>query len=68
LEYHVEITETALDDAEEYVQFIRKVNKEPEAAEKWFRGRVQNENRLVTIYRIYHGARSGLSHSFTASE
>ena len=40
MEYHVEITETALDDAEEYVQFIRKVNKEPEAAEKWFRGLV----------------------------
>ena len=40
MEYHVEITETALDDAEECVQFIRKVNKEPEAAEKWFRGLV----------------------------
>ena len=37
----VDITEPALADAEEYVRFIRDVRKEPEAAERWFRGLVQ---------------------------
>ena len=39
--YLVDITEPALADAEEYVRFIRDVKKEPEAAERWFRGLVQ---------------------------
>ena len=38
LEFLVEITEPALLDAEEYVQFIREVKGEPDAAERWFRG------------------------------
>jgi plasmid stabilization system protein ParE len=37
LAYRVEISDTALIDAEEYVQFIRARN-EPVAAERWFRG------------------------------
>ena len=37
----VEITEPALLDAEEYVQYIRELRQEPEAAERWFRGLVQ---------------------------
>ena len=37
----VDITEPALNDAEEYVRFIRETRKEPEAAGRWFRGLVQ---------------------------
>ena len=40
MEYRVEITDPALVDAEEYVQFIRDVKKEPEAVLRWFRGLV----------------------------
>jgi len=36
--YLVEITDRALLDAEEYVEFIRHVKREPEAARRWFRG------------------------------
>ena len=39
--FHVDITELALSDAEDFVRFIRDVKKEPEAAEQWFRGLVQ---------------------------
>ena len=39
--FQVDITEPALVDAEEYVRFIRDVKKEPEAAERWFRGLVR---------------------------
>jgi plasmid stabilization system protein ParE len=41
LAFQVDITEPALIDAETYVLFIREVRKEPEAAERWFRGLVQ---------------------------
>jgi plasmid stabilization system protein ParE len=41
LAFQVDITEQALTDAEDYVRFIRHVKKEPEAAERWFRGLVQ---------------------------
>jgi hypothetical protein len=41
LAFQVDITEPALVDAEDYVKFIRDVRKEPEAAERWFRGLVQ---------------------------
>jgi plasmid stabilization system protein ParE len=41
LAFQVDITEPALADAEDYVRFIRDVRKEPEAAERWFRGLVQ---------------------------
>jgi plasmid stabilization system protein ParE len=41
LEFQVDITEPAVVDAEGYVGFIRDVRKEPEAAERWFRGLVQ---------------------------
>jgi plasmid stabilization system protein ParE len=41
LAFHVDITEPALSDAEDYVYYIRDVRKEPEAAERWFRGLVQ---------------------------
>ena len=37
----VDIAEPALVDAEEYVLFIRDIQKEPEAAERWFRGLIQ---------------------------
>jgi plasmid stabilization system protein ParE len=40
LAFRVEITEPALQDAEEYVRFIRNKKKEPEAAERWFSGLV----------------------------
>jgi plasmid stabilization system protein ParE len=40
LAFPVDIADPALEDAEEYVRFIRDVNKEPEAAERWFRGLV----------------------------
>lgn len=39
--FHVDITEPALVDAEDYVRFIRDIKKEPEAVERWFRGLVQ---------------------------
>jgi len=41
LAFQVDITEPALADAEEYVRFIREVGKQPEAAERWFRGLVR---------------------------
>jgi plasmid stabilization system protein ParE len=41
LGFQVDITDPALQDAEEYFLFIRDVRKEPEAAERWFRGLVQ---------------------------
>jgi plasmid stabilization system protein ParE len=40
LAYKVEITDSALEDAEEYVEYIRLEKKEPRAAERWFRGLV----------------------------
>ena len=39
--FQVDITEPALTDAADYVGFIRDVKKEPQAAERWFRGLVQ---------------------------
>lgn len=36
--FQVDITEPALVDAEVYVQFLREIRKEYEAAERWFRG------------------------------
>jgi len=41
LAFQVDITEPALADAEDYVSFIRDLRKEPDAAERWFRGLVQ---------------------------
>jgi len=41
LPFHVDITEPALLDAEEYVGYIRDTRREPEAAERWFRGLVE---------------------------
>lgn len=38
--FRVDVTEPALADSEEYVRFIREVRREPEAAERWFRGLV----------------------------
>ena len=40
LAYKVEITDSALEDAEEYVEYIRLEKREPRAAERWFRGLV----------------------------
>lgn len=37
LGYKVEITDSALEDAEEYAQYIRLEKREPRAAERWFR-------------------------------
>ena len=37
----VDITEPALLDAEDYFRFIRDSKREPEAADRWFRGLVQ---------------------------
>jgi plasmid stabilization system protein ParE len=42
LAFHVDITEPALLDAEEYVGYIRDSQLEPEAAERWFRGLVES--------------------------
>lgn len=39
--FRVDITEPALADADDYVRFIRDVNKEPEAADAWFLGLVE---------------------------
>ena len=39
--FQVDITEPALADAEDYVSFIRDLRKEPDAAQRWFRGLVQ---------------------------
>ena len=39
--FQVDITEPALADAEDYVRFIRDIKKEPDAAERWFRGLVE---------------------------
>jgi plasmid stabilization system protein ParE len=101
LGFRIDITQPALDDAEEYVLFIRVRKKEPEAAARWFRGLVHaiysleelpercpiipeqrhfpieirhlqyfshriiysidTAARRVLIYRIYHGARRGLT-------
>jgi plasmid stabilization system protein ParE len=41
LAFRVDIAEPALMDVEQYVQFIREVRKDPEAAERWFRGLVE---------------------------
>lgn len=38
--FQVDIAEPALNDAAEYVRFIREGKREPEAAERWFRGLV----------------------------
>ena len=40
--FRVDIAEPALTDAEDYVRYIREVRKQPEAAERWFRGLVKN--------------------------
>ena len=101
--FQVDITDPALLDAEEAVEFIRQVQRQPHAAEEWFRGLVQaiyslehnpercpivpeqiefpleirhliylshriifsvdREMRRVSVYRVYHGARSGLDES-----
>jgi plasmid stabilization system protein ParE len=37
LEYQVRISDSALIDAEEYVQYIRHVKRAPKAADRWFR-------------------------------
>ena len=39
--FQVDITDPALADAEDYVRFIREIRKDPEAAERWFRGLVR---------------------------
>lgn len=39
--FRVDITEPALAEAEEYVRYIREGKKEPDAAERWFRGLVE---------------------------
>lgn len=36
--FRVDITETAIDDAEEYVQFIREQGSEAEVAQRWWHG------------------------------
>ena len=72
--FHVDITEPALSDAEDYVRFIRDVKNEPEAAEQWFRGLVhlihfshriiscvEREKKRVVIYRVYHASRQRLA-------
>jgi toxin ParE1/3/4 len=41
LAFHIDITEPALADTEDYVRFIRDSRLEPEAAERWFRGLVE---------------------------
>jgi plasmid stabilization system protein ParE len=38
LAYRVKISDSALVDAEDYVQFIRQTKREPKAADRWFRG------------------------------
>jgi plasmid stabilization system protein ParE len=38
LAFRVDITETAISDAEEYVQFIREQGSEPEVAQRWWHG------------------------------
>jgi plasmid stabilization system protein ParE len=41
LAFQVDITEPALSEVEDYVRFIRDIKKEPQAAERWFRGLVE---------------------------
>jgi hypothetical protein len=41
LAFQVDITDPALVDAEDYVRYIRDVNQQPEAAERWFHGLVE---------------------------
>jgi plasmid stabilization system protein ParE len=41
LAYRVEIMDSALADAEQYVHFIQEEKQEPEAAERYFRGLVK---------------------------
>jgi plasmid stabilization system protein ParE len=40
LAFHVDITDPALEEAEDYVHYLRDVRKEHEAAARWFRGLV----------------------------
>jgi len=40
LAYQVDISDAALLDAQEYVQFLRQEKSSAEAAERWFRGLV----------------------------
>ena len=44
--FQVDITETALTDAEEYVRFIRRNGSDPNAADRWFRGLGEAINSL----------------------
>ena len=101
--FRVDITELALADIASYVSFLRDEKKEPEAAERWFRGllmaiysleetperfltipesrffrgqivrhqiyhshrivyEVDTKSKVVTVHRVYHGARRRLSH------
>ena len=39
--FRIEITDLALRDAEDYVEFLREVRRAPEAAARWFRGLVR---------------------------
>lgn len=39
--FQVDISDPAIADAEDYVRLIREVHKEPESAERWFRGLVR---------------------------
>jgi plasmid stabilization system protein ParE len=49
LEFDVEITQTALDEAEEYVLFIRHQQQDPLAAECWWNGLIKAILSLETI-------------------
>ena len=64
LAFRVDITETALGDAEEYVRFIREQGGEPEVAERWWRGLLDaidsledRQNRLWCFESIMQPAR-----------
>ncbi|HEV3041808.1 MAG TPA: type II toxin-antitoxin system RelE/ParE family toxin [Candidatus Angelobacter sp.] len=49
--YKIKITDHALSDAHDYLLFIRKQKKHPEAARRWFRGLMSAIYSLETMPR-----------------
>lgn len=49
MEYTVELTATALADAEDYVRFLRDCRREPGYAERWWNGFVDAVLSLETM-------------------
>lgn len=49
LEYTVEVTDTALADAEDYFRFLQQERQEPEYADRWWNGLVDALQSLESM-------------------